>query len=496
MLTKGMGMSSEGRKLGEGRTGHFRLLRESLFSVFVDNIPADKDASWLRKLFDTVGKTGDVFIPFKERRATKSRFGFVRFVELEEAQEAIRRWNGSVFGRCRLLVKLADCGGKPRSVSNMMGAGQQGRSQVASERPFQILDPGLGASKDGSFQHSTKLRKVSLEVIPENEEWLLSSDVAELKVFMSPCQLEEELKLNGLKFHKIFPFGGKKVLIHFSSMDDLEVCLSGSFSALSRRFSSICRWKEEVPSRLRSVWLSIIGLPFKAWSEENLQKIVEPYGYFLKMELKDFQESGLERARVLVETKRMDRIFEVVEAEVGGKVAETVISEECYFNGRETGWNMEESTGVGEDDFQGCSLNEVQSCKGRKQCMAELGGGCDRVSSQGGVRIRTSVGVVSSGDSGVVKSFTPGLVDRDSLGTCHSNPDPTIGVEDPLARSSGVDKDSGESFPNMEVVECSWDATLSSFLQRKVVGSAGLEPNEQWGDMREFALLWGRGLGL
>ncbi|KAL9663833.1 hypothetical protein QQ045_019225 [Rhodiola kirilowii] len=113
-----------GRKEGEGRLGHFLLLRESLYSVFIDNIPRDKDAFWLRKLFSSVWKTLHVFIPFKERRETKSRFGFVRYKDLEEAQAAISRWNGSSFGNCRLVVKLADSGGRPKSFLKGSGVGQ------------------------------------------------------------------------------------------------------------------------------------------------------------------------------------------------------------------------------------------------------------------------------------------------------------------------------------------------------------------------------------
>ncbi|KAL9665035.1 hypothetical protein QQ045_020444 [Rhodiola kirilowii] len=79
------------------------------------------------------------------------------------------------------------------------------------------------------------------------------------------------------------------------------------------------------------------------------------------------------------------------------------------------------------------------------------------------------------------KSISPALESQDSLEACHLVPEPTDGVVTPVPRSSDDDEDLGESLSNREVVECSWDATLSFFLQRKKVGRAGLEPVEQRG---------------
>ncbi|KAL9686607.1 hypothetical protein QQ045_031000 [Rhodiola kirilowii] len=164
----------------------------------------------LRKLFDSSGIIMDVFIPSKAQRVSNSRFGFVRFKEMEEAQTAISKWNGLVFGRCRLVVKLADCGGKPRFLMSVSEEGQHWGFSETRRGPNLFKGVDVVTSKEANVQISAKKRLVSLEVIPENEEWLLRSAVAELLVFISPIQLEEELKIDGIKFHKIFPFGGKK----------------------------------------------------------------------------------------------------------------------------------------------------------------------------------------------------------------------------------------------------------------------------------------------
>ncbi|KAL7233204.1 hypothetical protein ACSBR1_016938 [Camellia fascicularis] len=52
------------------------------------------DAKTLFKLFTQFGMVKDVFIPFKKRTVSNSRFGFVRFDCLVAADIAIQKANG------------------------------------------------------------------------------------------------------------------------------------------------------------------------------------------------------------------------------------------------------------------------------------------------------------------------------------------------------------------------------------------------------------------
>ncbi|KAL7232584.1 hypothetical protein ACSBR2_010571 [Camellia fascicularis] len=76
----------------KGGRGQGKETMHGLFSVYVDNIPSKMDAKSLFKLFTKLGIVKDVFIPFKGRKVTNSRFGFVRF-ELV-ADIAIQKANG------------------------------------------------------------------------------------------------------------------------------------------------------------------------------------------------------------------------------------------------------------------------------------------------------------------------------------------------------------------------------------------------------------------
>ncbi|KAL7213565.1 hypothetical protein ACSBR2_016149 [Camellia fascicularis] len=78
-----------------------------LFTVFVDNLPQTMDVRSLFKLFTKFGIVKDVFIPFKRRVVTKSRFGFVRFDCSVAADIAIQKANGQLVDDRVLEVKNA-----------------------------------------------------------------------------------------------------------------------------------------------------------------------------------------------------------------------------------------------------------------------------------------------------------------------------------------------------------------------------------------------------
>ena len=53
--------------------------RANLITLFVDNLPESMAPRNLYDLFTKFGVVKDVFIPYKRRKATNSRFGFVQY---------------------------------------------------------------------------------------------------------------------------------------------------------------------------------------------------------------------------------------------------------------------------------------------------------------------------------------------------------------------------------------------------------------------------------
>ncbi|CAM8951053.1 unnamed protein product [Rhodiola kirilowii] len=328
-------------------------------SVFVDNIPKENDGAWLRRLFNQEGKTRDVFIPTRERRGSRSRFGFVRFQTLEEAKAAVRRWNGTPAGRGVLVVMLADKDGKAAVQSVEKGGwsskadGPRGEAISKLWRPMRMAEE---LALNDPLKHQPRRRRIALNSIQSTVDWLRCCLVADLRSIVPVSQLQEELENSELKFNKVFSMGGKRMLVHFNSLEDLEVCLSKKCPIFRRRFSNIQKWEdEEDQPKSRSVWLSISGLPFKTWGEENFKKIAEPLGTFLKMEDRDFRMCGVGRARMLVETDSFERVADLLEVVLDGKVFEVAVCEDCFFNGAETDWCQEEFADVVKDVCSGAS---------------------------------------------------------------------------------------------------------------------------------------------
>ncbi|XP_028060480.1 serine/threonine-protein phosphatase PP1-like [Camellia sinensis] len=94
-------------KQRQGRGAWSKSSTKGWFTVFVDNLPHSLDLKGLFKLFTKFGIVKDVFIPQKRRKATNTRFGFMRFDCSVAASIAVQKVNGlwALFW-CTLLLLL------------------------------------------------------------------------------------------------------------------------------------------------------------------------------------------------------------------------------------------------------------------------------------------------------------------------------------------------------------------------------------------------------
>ncbi|KAL9685095.1 hypothetical protein QQ045_022542 [Rhodiola kirilowii] len=484
----------------ERRGGDFLRLRESLYSVFVDNIPVNRDERWVRALFNMVGRTMDVFIPARERKASRSRFGFVRYKSKGEAEAAIRRWNGANVGGAKLSVSLADDGGKPKArsrsgKSRLPGAGvgrREGGSQTAW-KPTSVRNEAAsnGGGKTKEFNREQKefnrgqkqyRRRVRLEAFPEFEVWAQNTIVAEMKIIKLGEQIEREMRSEGIAFVKIVPTGGRNVLIQFANSEDLDKCLVEDYGAVLRNFSKMKRWRVDMLSTTRSVWISIIGLPFKAWSESNCERLAAPFGVCLKLDDRDVRFVGVGRARMLVETSCMERISELIEAEIEGKWYEIGICEECCLGGCEidTPQSLEE---------------EVVGKEGRVLVSSLIRNSGSRVSCRNEEEVQEKLcrEKVSNGEKGGSDcSVSPLLgeegtsVDRrmDYNGKRHSK-----GDEDDLSKFSNFEPDRRHSqvVPESDLQEEASRTSKQNSSSKEIVKTGGTEERETRRDSRKKA---------
>ncbi|KAL7161406.1 hypothetical protein ACSBR2_041971 [Camellia fascicularis] len=81
-----------------------------LHTIFVDEIPELISSKGLFTMFSNFGVVKDVYIPKKRRKATRTRFGFVRYDCPVTAGIAIQKANGVWCGDRILKVKKEDFG--------------------------------------------------------------------------------------------------------------------------------------------------------------------------------------------------------------------------------------------------------------------------------------------------------------------------------------------------------------------------------------------------
>lgn len=84
-----------------------KLKGKKIVTLFVDNIPEDRDLQWLTRTFNKFGVVWNAFIPRKRSIWNGSKFGFVRFDCHVSAGMAVSKLNGVWVDNQRLFVKEA-----------------------------------------------------------------------------------------------------------------------------------------------------------------------------------------------------------------------------------------------------------------------------------------------------------------------------------------------------------------------------------------------------
>lgn len=95
--------------------------RDSITTLFVDNLPEEIRNVWVKNLFSKYGRVRDIFIPNNRSKITGMRFGFIRFARKDESVTAITKTNDTWVWDQKLVVKMArfDNIGRTTEVNSM-----------------------------------------------------------------------------------------------------------------------------------------------------------------------------------------------------------------------------------------------------------------------------------------------------------------------------------------------------------------------------------------
>ncbi|KAL7247773.1 hypothetical protein ACSBR2_002643 [Camellia fascicularis] len=189
-----------------------------LHIIFVDEIPESMTPKGMYTMFSNFGIVKDVYIPEKRRKATKTRFGFVRYDCSIAAGIAIQKANGVWCGDRILKVKRADFERDkepkyPRAiVQKPVGIPSTARADVGERSSYtQVLKGGINGS--GS--------NIRIKVEEFATGWLQMSVVTKIKTHCNFTDLKAECQLRGLKDIQLREDGGRNVFITFKSKEDL-----------------------------------------------------------------------------------------------------------------------------------------------------------------------------------------------------------------------------------------------------------------------------------
>ncbi|KAL7230692.1 hypothetical protein ACSBR2_009050 [Camellia fascicularis] len=189
------------------------LKKAVLVTIFVDNIPDSIDPKGLFNLFRKFGLVKDVFIPGKRRKASRSRFGFVRY-DCEVAAQALR-------------VKRAEFQ-KPQRVGQLepggLNRGDEGRVESQWFHSKQWKCNGVQKSYAEALLSGDDRanEKVVIKAYEEGNGWGYESLVVRLSSFLAFKDFREELCKRGMRDVVTREGIGKLILLTFPTAQHMQ----------------------------------------------------------------------------------------------------------------------------------------------------------------------------------------------------------------------------------------------------------------------------------
>ncbi|CAO2841234.1 unnamed protein product [Amaranthus hypochondriacus] len=306
---------------------------EGQFTLFIDEFSSTATPVDLQQLFGRFGTVIDTFISRKKRQSKKYAFGFVRFKKWEEASKAVQELHGHVFFGRKITVVWArfQKGGRPFAEESRVTVNKyNGPRKILSpalrdERRYsdvlrggksvRVRQPPVegGRTATATVQETKTTTKVNIE-----ENHVLSGKLQRAVLVVTDKVLDKE-KIETLLSGLDFAIVGVSVItrckfaIFLEEEDDVTMAMAEN-SPLRSTFTDVKRWSEEDNISTRLTWIECKGIPPTCCSKDNFGKIGEIWGKPLKVDAGFLGLHSLTSAKILIETKHMQRIEDSIEA--------------------------------------------------------------------------------------------------------------------------------------------------------------------------------------
>ncbi|CAO2834919.1 unnamed protein product [Amaranthus hypochondriacus] len=297
-------------------------------TIFMDGVSSSATKKDIKDLCEDCGQVVDIYISRKARKNTKWAFGFVRFSNGDGALKAISNLDGKIFMGLKLKVSKAryNKDGRPFQRNHDGGtkslktwrpiiatALRDGRKysevvigkKVQQQSQAMVLKEAMEVQNNGE-EHMEKV-KLQISENPVMINRLSMAAVVDLKKPTDIKIIETILNDNDMEAVGISSLSSYKVVIFFDNECSVQRAIAEN-SPLKNAFSDIRRWSDDEYDGERFVWLECVGLHPKCWGQENFRAIGNLWGTTVKFVHVANGLHSLTTAKVLVRTKRLEKI--------------------------------------------------------------------------------------------------------------------------------------------------------------------------------------------
>ncbi|GAB4837046.1 hypothetical protein Ancab_039548 [Ancistrocladus abbreviatus] len=320
-------------------------------SIFFTNYPADWSVSSMWRVFLRYGRAVDVFCSSKGDRRGRG-FGFVRFLDVPDAQVLLKQMMNIWIGSFKLRVAMARnrTGGFSNKVGNFKTEREEQR--ISDKREFRTrmsfadalkknFDPtGNKTGKSSECNSIQPLSKMVFTVSEEEIQWLKECYVGEVYAEEQIPVLQDHFRMEDYYGCTIHPMGGKLVLLSSTDPSELHDLVAMGRDWLAQWFADVRPWSCGEVGSERLVWVRWQGMPLQLWQFDSFRRIASRWGKLISLDGSTSKKKRLDIARFLVSTSCSGLIAETVKMVVNNlefsvKVNEEISGESLYFPGED-----------------------------------------------------------------------------------------------------------------------------------------------------------------
>ncbi|KAL4564725.1 hypothetical protein LXL04_028794 [Taraxacum kok-saghyz] len=263
-------------------------------TFFFTNFPDNCSHGDLWRSFKQHGRIADVFIP-KKRSEGGRRFGFARFLNVEDIDKMMVKLNTTWLGSFKLRVNPAKYSRneqKPKESST----GRRLRSVVVKPLSEDIRPYCSPTHRRAELSYKEVICKnksdepfkkeveedpypiVNIFTPEESREHLKRFLVGEAKCFDSMHNIHSLVEAEGLSNLEISYLGGMSIMFEFKEVESATEFLAKAKPVWSCSFSKLEWWSPEFTVNQWLASINILGIPPSGWKSEVFSEVARIWG--------------------------------------------------------------------------------------------------------------------------------------------------------------------------------------------------------------------------